>query len=216
MTAKFKTGLGLTLAALLILFYAVSATATARPYGMERNEYLDYLRLHVNSQLMDRWGNGEVPLNSLADINNYLAVFDYWAQMAEEAKRHKLVEKEQLLLDAFKAKASAIQAAAFPQMRRALAGINPAEINKANITLTVTGANAAEITFSGTDFTAGAGPGFFSADLKTLLQRLRFKAASYTVSNNNGSRTETLQLESFGDGELAALNPATGAYRQVK
>lgn len=208
------------LALILLLTVALSiicaAQAVAKPNGLERNEYIAYLQQHVNSEVMDRWRGDEVPLASIADIEKYLAVFDYWSQMAEEAKKHKLSEKELTLLDAFKAKVSEIQQQALPKMRWVLNGMDAAVFGKDAVAISIRGDNSQEAVFSGRKAVNGDGQSFFDDKLQTLLQRLRFSSAVYEVKNNEGSRTETLTLDNFSDGDLAIWNPTTGKYRHVK
>lgn len=215
MILKRKLGVALILAAVLVCLSA--AWAAAQNYPTERNDYIAYLKEHVDSTVMERWRGDEVSMATLEDISKYLNVFDYWSGMAAEGRRHKLTEKEQALLDAFKAKASEIQNAAFPILRQALTKIPLAELGKADVILHAEGARARTLVFTGgTKFIEGDTVRFFSDDLKQLLQRLRFDNARHEIADFNGSRTETLSLTSFADDELAIFNHTTGKYKLVK
>lgn len=215
MILKRKLGTALILAALLVCLPA--ALVAAQNYSMERNDYISYLKDQVDSTVMERWRGDEISMGSLEDISKYLNVFDYWSGMAAEGRRHKLTEKEQALLDAFKAKASAIQSAAFPILRQALTKIAVAELGKTEVVLHTEGARARTLVFTNNaKFIEGDTTRFFDDDLKQLLQRLRFDSARHEINDFNGSRTESLYLTSFTDDELAIFNRATGKYKQVK
>lgn len=215
MMLKRKFGAALILAALLVCLPA--ALAAAQNYPTERNDYMAYLKEQVDSTAMERWRGDQIAMGGLEDIAKYLNMFDYWSGMAVEGRRHKLTEKEQALLDAFKAKAGAIQNAAFPVLRQALTKIPLAELGIADVGLHTEGARARTLVFTdGAKFIEGGTARFFNEDLKQLLQRLRFDNARHEIADFNGSRTETLSLTSFADHELALFNHTTGKYKLVK
>lgn len=215
MILKRKFGAALILAAMLVCLPA--ALAAAQSYPAERNDYIAYLQEHVDSARMDRWRGDEVSMGNMEDISKYLNVFDYWAGMAAEGRRHKLTEKEQVLLEAFKAKASAVQNAAFPILRQALTKIPVAELGKIGIILHTEGERSRTLVFTDeAKFIEGDTTRFFNEDLKQLLQRLRFDNARHEIGDFNGSRTETLSLTSFTDDDLTILNHTTGKYKLVK
>lgn len=215
MILKRKFGAALILAAVLVCLSA--ALAAAQSYPTERNDYIAYLKEHVDSTVMERWRGDQISMGNMEEIAKYLNVFDYWSGMAAEGRRHKLTEKEQSLLDAFKAKASAVQNAAFPILRQALTKIPLAELGKAGVILHTEGVRARTLVFIGdAKFIEGDTTRFFSEDLKQLLQRLRFDNARYEIADFNGSRTETLYLTSFADDALALFNHTTGKYKPVK
>ena len=215
MTLKRKLVAALTLACLLVCLPVSVALAAAQNYHMERNDYIAYLKKHVDSDVMERW-RGDVSMQNMADILRYLDVFEYWTEMAAEGQRHKLAEKELALLDAFKAKISAAQSEAFPKLRQVLAGLPVAEFGKADVESRVEGDRYRTAVFSGRGFMESDRSSFFDENLTRLLQSLRFDKALHEIADNNGSRTETLELTSFADDELAVYNPATGKYKQVK
>lgn len=211
MILKRKFGAALILVTALICLPA--ALAAAQTYDMERNDYIAYLKEHVDSAAMERWRGAEISMQSMEDLSKYLNVFEYWAGMAAEGRRHKLTEKEQALLDAFKAKASAVQNAAFPLLRQALTNIPV----KAGAILHTEGVRARTLVFSGeAKFIEGDSARFFDDDLKQLLQRFRFDNARYEIGDLNGNRTETLYITSFADDELVLFNRTTSKYKLVK
>lgn len=217
MILKRKFGAVIALAALLVCLSTAPVLAEARNYHMERNDYIAYLKQQIGSNVMERWRGSEIPIHNMEDIVRYLDMFEYWSAMAAEGQRHKLVEKELALLDTFKAKISAVQNEAFPRLRQAFTGVFVADSGKTNAKLHTEGARSRTIVFAGdTNFIEGDQSRFFDEELTQLLQSLRFDKALHEIANNSGSRTETLNLTSFGDNELAIFNPATGRYKQVK
>lgn len=216
MILKRKLGVILMAACLLVGLQAGAVLAAAQNYHMERNDYIAYLKKHVDSNVMERWHGDEIPIQNMEDIVRYLNVFEYWSEMAAEGQRHKLTEKELALLDAFKAKIIAAQSGAFPKLRQALANIPAAELGKAGVTLRAEGERSRTIVFAGANFIEGDTSSFFDENLTQLLQSLRFDKALHEIADNNGSRTETLDLTTFADDELAIYNPASGRYKPVK
>lgn len=215
MLLKWKTPAMCVLAGLLVCMLVSGAAAASQNYKMERSDYIAYLKKHTQSDVMERW-RGDVPVAGMDDIRLCLEVFDYWTHMVLEGQRHKLVGNEPAMLEAFKAKAREIQSAAFPKLRQALENVDVAELGKSGVVVRLDGEKSRNVVFVGRTFIEGDQSRFFDDNLKQLLQLLRFDQASYEVLDGNGSRTETLDLTSFGDDELAVFNTATGKFRPVK
>lgn len=212
---KLKAPVSCILAGLLICLLTSGVWAASQNYKMERSDYIAYLKKHTQSDVMDRW-RGDVPVAGMDDIRLYLEVFDYWTYMVLEGQRHKLVDNEPAMLEAFKAKAREIQSAAFPKLRQALENVDVAEMGKSGVVVRLDGERFRNVVFVGRTFIEGDTSRFFDDNLRQLLQFLRFDQASYEVLDGNGSRTETLDLTSFADDELAVFNVDTKKFRQVK
>ena len=213
MALKQKVVAMLLLAVLFI--FALAPASLAQRNHMEHNDYVAYLKKHVESGVMEPW-QGERPMASFEDIDKYLQVFDYWSQMALEGDRYKLAEKEQVLLASFKDNVSKIQNDVFPQLRKALENVDITVLGVNEVVIHTEGDRSRTAVFVSSTGNEANPESFFDKNLVQIIQRLRFEQARHKAQDKQGSHVETLLLQSFADSDLVAINPNTNKYRVVK
>ena len=165
-----------------------------------RAAFLNFVQGSLESGFMDEW-RGQRPMKTMEDVGEYLSTFNLWAFACQDAPKFDLTADEAKLLAAFRQKAEAVQAEAFPKLRDAFGPILRKQIAQVQVSAITIGQGFKTVQFTGQPFSAAANIDEFHSQVQVVLYQLRFEKAEYKTAKNTAV-LKTVSISSLGDKDM--------------
>lgn len=173
--------------------------ATVDP-AENRAAFLSFVQGSLESGFMDEW-RGQRPMKTMEDVGEYLSTFNLWAFACQDAPKFNLTAEETKLLAAFRQKAEAVQAAAFPKLRDAFGPILRKQIAQVQVSAITIGQDFKTVQFTGQPFSSAANIDEFHGQVQVVLYQLRFEKADYKA-DKSGAVLKSVPISTLKDKNL--------------